>query len=47
MMAYAFLQFSDIGPEQKQSIEKALLKYCELDTLAMVMIMEAFIDWAK
>ena len=47
MMAYAYLQFSDIGPEQKQSIEKALLKYCELDTMAMVMIVEAFIDWAK
>ena len=47
MMAYAFLQFSDIGSQEKQSIEKALLRYCELDTMAMVMIMEAFIDWAK
>ena len=47
MMAYAFLQFSDISLHQKQSIEKALLRYCELDTMAMVMIMEAFIGWAK
>ena len=47
MMAYSFLQFSDIGPQEKKSIEQALLKYCELDTMAMVMIMEAFIDWAK
>ena len=43
----AFLQFSDIGLQEKQSIKKALLKYCELDTMAMVMIMEAFMDWAK
>ena len=47
MMAYAYLQFSDIGLKEKKSIEKALLKYCELDTMAMAMIMEAFIDWAK
>ncbi|MDG1439182.1 MAG: DUF2779 domain-containing protein [Flavobacteriales bacterium] len=47
MMAYAFLQFSDISPREKQYLEKGLLKYCELDTMAMVMIMEAFMDWAK
>ena len=47
MMAYAFLQFSDIDPKEKHSIEKALLKYCELDTMAMVMILEAFLDWSK
>ena len=47
MMAYAFLQFSDISPHEKQHLEKGLLKYCELDTMAMVMIMEAFMDWAK
>ena len=40
MMAYSYLQFSDISPEQKESIRKALLRYCELDTMAMVMIWE-------
>src|SRR5436190_7109311 len=40
MMAYAYLQFTDIHPNQKESIKKALLRYCELDTMAMVMIWE-------
>jgi len=40
MMAYAYLQFTDISPQQKELIKKALLRYCELDTMAMVMIFE-------
>ena len=28
--------------KERGEIESALLKYCELDTLAMVMIVEAF-----
>ncbi len=40
MMAYAYLQFADIHPEQNELIRKALLRYCELDTMAMVMIWE-------
>ena len=40
MMAYAYLQFTDIDPRQKELIRKALLRYCELDTMAMVMIFE-------
>ena len=40
MMAYAYLQFSDVSPEQKELIRKALMRYCELDTMAMVMIWE-------
>ena len=35
--AYARLQFEDIAPQERRSIEAALLRYCELDTLAMVM----------
>jgi len=42
MTAYGKLQFEDIPPEARQSVESALLKYCELDTLAMVMIYEAW-----
>jgi hypothetical protein len=30
--------------KERGEIECALLKYCELDTLAMVVIIEAFID---
>lgn len=39
--AYARLQFVEVHPEVRVEIEKGLLKYCELDTLAMVMIYEA------
>lgn len=42
MFAYQELQFSHIPPERKLSIRKALLRYCELDTLAMVMLVEAW-----
>ncbi len=40
--AYARLQFEDIAPQERQSIEAALLRYCELDTLAMVMVYEVW-----
>lgn len=38
--AYARLQFSHIPEIERSNIEKALLHYCELDTLVMVMIWE-------
>ena len=34
------LQFTDMSIEERRYIKKSLLKYCELDTLAMVMIYE-------
>ena len=37
MMAYAKCQFTEISTEKIASLRAALLKYCELDTLAMVM----------
>ena len=40
MMAYAYLQFTDVPPDQKELIKNALYRYCELDTMAMVMIWE-------
>jgi hypothetical protein len=42
MTAYAKLQFEDIPTEARQQMRSSLLKYCELDTLAMVMIYEAW-----
>jgi hypothetical protein len=42
MTAYARMQFSDVSDTERQATCKALLRYCELDTLAMVMIWE---DW--
>jgi hypothetical protein len=42
--AYARLQFEDIKPETRVKINAALLRYCELDTLAMVMIVQGWRD---
>ena len=41
-IAYGRLQFSELNQEVRNSVEHSLLRYCELDTLAMVMIFEAF-----
>ena len=35
----------DLEPIERQHIEEALLRYCELDTFAMVMIVEAWREW--
>ncbi len=45
--AYARLQFEDLTLAERQNIEAALLRYCELDTLAMVMIYEAWRAWTQ
>jgi hypothetical protein len=42
MTAYAKMQFMEMSDQERQSVVQGLLKYCELDTMAMVMIME---DW--
>lgn len=42
MAAYARLQFEDLSDTRRASIESALLRYCELDTLAMVMAIQAW-----
>lgn len=45
--AYARLQFDDVPPLERTAIEAAMLRYCELDTLAMVLIYEAWREWAR
>ncbi len=47
MTAYGRLQYEDMSEYERSAIEKALLKYCELDTLAMVMIYEAWREMLK
>ena len=42
--AYSRLQFEDLDDEARSRIISALLRYCELDTLAMVMIMQGWQD---
>ena len=43
MTAYNKLQWSFISENERVVLKDALLRYCELDTLAMVMIMHGFI----
>ena len=45
LAAYGKLQFSDT--QMSKALEKALLCYCELDTLAMVFIWEYFYDMCR
>lgn len=48
--AYARLQFEDLDPNARERVKSALLRYCELDTLAMVMVVQAwrgFVDDSK
>ncbi|MCX6244636.1 MAG: DUF2779 domain-containing protein [Bacteroidetes bacterium] len=40
MMAYAKMQFAEMSEEEREMVIKGLLKYCELDTFAMVLIWE-------
>jgi len=42
LTAYAKLQYQDMTDKERAEITSGLLKYCELDTLAMVMIYEHF-----
>lgn len=44
LTAYARMQFEEMSEYERTELEKALLKYCELDTLAMVMIYEGWKD---
>jgi hypothetical protein len=44
MTAYARMQFTEMGADERARITDALLKYCELDTMAMVMIYEHWLE---
>jgi hypothetical protein len=44
MTAYCKLQFTEMSDAERAEIEKALLKYCELDTFAMVMLYQGWLD---
>jgi hypothetical protein len=46
MVAYARMQFSEMHERERLAVQSALLRYCELDTLAMVMLYEYWISEA-
>lgn len=47
LTAYGKLQYTDMSKKEVTEITSALLKYCELDTLAMIMIYEHFRELVK
>jgi hypothetical protein len=42
LTAFGKVQYTNMSEMERELIKNALLKYCELDTLAMVMIWEFF-----
>jgi hypothetical protein len=42
MQAYSRMQFTEMRPEERQAMERALLRYCELDTFAMGILIDYF-----
>jgi len=40
LTAYGLTQYTDMEEQEREKIKSALLKYCELDTLAMVIVYE-------
>jgi len=47
MTAYNYLQFSHVPADQREMLKEGLLKYCELDTMAMVMLIEAWMNFER
>jgi len=47
LVAYARMQFTEMSEAESELLRSALLKYCELDTLAMVMVVEYFFSLEK
>ena len=45
--AYTMLLQDSLPAEERRKIESALKQYCELDTLAMVMIFESWREWSR
>jgi hypothetical protein len=44
MTAYNYTQFNDLSAFERRRIEQALLRYCELDTLAMVILVQGLME---
>jgi len=41
------MQFTEMSDMERNALREALLQYCELDTLAMVMIWEHWLNYIK
>ena len=47
MTAYNYTQFNSLSTPERNSIEQALLRYCELDTMAMVIVVQGLLELRK
>ena len=47
LTAYARMQFTEMSNYEREKLTKGLYQYCELDTLAMVMIHQGWVDMIK
>lgn len=47
LVAYNYLQYSYISDDKREAMRNGLFRYCELDTMAMVIILEAMLLWSK
>ena len=47
LIAYARMQFEEMPAAEREKLREALLRYCELDTLAMVMLYEGLRGFAE
>ena len=47
MIAYARMQFSEMQSSEHEELVKGLLRCCELDTFAMVMIYEGWREMVR
>ena len=47
LTAYNYLQYSNVSEIQREYLQQALFKYCEVDTMAMVMSVEAWRDMIR
>lgn len=47
MTAFARMQYTEMSDLERDHLRALLLQYCELDTLAMVMIIEAWRGWLE
>ena len=45
MTAYVKMQFTEMSDEERKLVREGLLRYCKLDTLAMVIIWEYWMNY--
>lgn len=47
LTSFSKMQYSEMSDYERKELEAALLKYCETDTMACVMVLQAWVDWLR